>query len=420
MGVEGVDVVKHPRHLARVVEHDHSARTSHRSARGERVEVELDVPEIQLTLTAVGILELEGFVAAQNLRRRSSGDHRLERASVLGSATHIIEQLTHGELADLDFEIAGIFHIARHTKNASAGVAGHAELGVLVTAHADDVFHMAERLNIVDDRRAHVETERGREIRRLDARVRTLAFEGFDQTRFLAADVSTGTTVDIQFKVKARTENVFADEIFRARLFDRTLYDKRRFGKLLTQVNVSRVRADSKGGDDHALNELMRILMKDVTILEGSRLGLVAIANQIHWLSVVRRNEGPLHSRRKSRTTPAAQAGFFHLFDDVLRRHRHRLAQIFIPAVAHVAVNRRIPSLAIDILEDEPVLAGVRLLGVGDHAGGRKLSHDGPMLKHETAGNAFFGVLLHSTASSAFHRCLNPEKPPQFSPIKKP
>ena len=64
---------------------------------------------------------------------------------------------------------------------------------------------MAERFNIVDDRRAHVETERGREIRRLDAWVRTLAFEGFDQARFLATDVGTGTTVDIELKIKARS-----------------------------------------------------------------------------------------------------------------------------------------------------------------------------------------------------------------------
>jgi hypothetical protein len=32
------------------------------------------------------------------------------------------------------------------------------------------------------------------------------------------------------------------------------------------------------------------------------------------------------------------------------------------------------------------------LLGVGDHAGGRKLSHDGAMLKHETAWNEIFSV----------------------------
>ena len=155
----------------------------------------------------------------------------------------------------------------------------------------------------------------------------------------------------------------------------------------------------------------MRILVKDVAILEGTRLRFVAIANQIHRFGVVRRNEGPLHPRRKSRTTPAAQAGFFHLFDDVLRRHRHRLSQIFIPAIAHVAVNRWIPSLAIDILEDEPVLASVGLLGVGDHAGGRKLSHDGAMLKHETTWNEILRTTERFIRKHRNSGHANPESP---------
>ena len=160
----------------------------------------------------------------------------------------------------------------------------------------------------------------------------------------------------------------------------------------------------------------MRILVKDVAILEGTRLRFVAIANQIHRFGVVRRNEGPLHPSRETRTTPAAQAGFFHLFDDVLLRHGHGLAQIFIPAIAHVAVNRWIPSLAIDILEDEPVLASVGLLGVGDHAGGRKLSHDGAMLKHETTWNEILRTTERFIRKHRNSGHANPESRQQKKP----
>ena len=131
---------------------------------------------------------------------------------------------------------------------------------------------MAERFDIVDDRRAHVETERGGKVRWLDARVWALTFERFDEASFLAADVGTGTAVDIELKIKARSKDVFADEIFCACLFDRALNDQRRFRELLTQVNISRVRAHREGRDDHAFDELMRILMEDVAILEGTRL----------------------------------------------------------------------------------------------------------------------------------------------------
>ncbi len=48
VGVEGVQVVEHPGHFARVVDDDHAAGAGHRAAGGEGVEIERDVPEAEL------------------------------------------------------------------------------------------------------------------------------------------------------------------------------------------------------------------------------------------------------------------------------------------------------------------------------------------------------------------------------------
>jgi hypothetical protein len=58
----------------------------------------------------------------------------------------------------------------------------------------------------------------------------------------------------------------------------------------------------------------------------------------------------------------------------------------------------------------------VRLLGVGDHAGGRKLSHDGAMLKHETAGNEFFEVADALAHKRRFSFMPTPRKIQYFTP----
>src|SRR5690606_33825146 len=123
------------------------------------------------------VLEFENLVAAQDLRRRSARNHRLDLATILGTATEIVDHFAHGQLADLDLEIPRILHVSGDTENPGAGMPCHSELRILIPTHADDVFHMAKRLDVVDDRRAHVETQRGREIRRLDPWIWALAFQ---------------------------------------------------------------------------------------------------------------------------------------------------------------------------------------------------------------------------------------------------
>ena len=121
-------------------------------------------------------------------------------------------------------------------------------------AHGHDVFHRAERLDVVDDGRAHAEPEHGREIRRLDARVGPLALERFDQAGFLAADVSAGAAMHVNVKVVTAAENVLAEEIL-----SRGPPSARGSGclapsaNLTADVDVGQLHVVREAGDDHAL-----------------------------------------------------------------------------------------------------------------------------------------------------------------------
>ena len=66
-----------------------------------------------------------------------------------------------------------------------------------------------ERFHIVDNGRAAVEADNGREGR-LDARIAALAFERFHQRGFFAAFVCARAGVSEQVEIEADAENVFA------------------------------------------------------------------------------------------------------------------------------------------------------------------------------------------------------------------
>src|SRR6516225_1988976 len=99
-----------------------------------------------------------------------------------------------------------LFHSAR-----SLDVTGNAvELGAGIVLPADarepsrapphDVRHLSNGFDIVDRRRAAVESDIGRKWR-LEARQGLLAFEALEQARLFARDIGPGTMVDDDVEV---------------------------------------------------------------------------------------------------------------------------------------------------------------------------------------------------------------------------
>ena len=65
-------------------------------------------------------------------------------------------------------------------------------------------------------------------------------------------------------------------------------------------------------GNDHAFDELVRILVNDLLILERARFGFVRVANEINRLGIRMADEAPLEPTGKASTAASAQAGIQH------------------------------------------------------------------------------------------------------------
>ena len=115
--------------------------------------------------------------------------------------------------------------------------------------------------------------------------------------------------------------------------------------------------SNGKAGNNHALDELVRVLVDDVAILESARLGLVAVADEINGFGVIGWDEPPFNTRRETGTTTTAQSSSFYLVGDGFGIHLEGFFELFITAVLNGTFNGCVPSFTIDIFENKSVLA---------------------------------------------------------------
>ena len=65
------------------------------------------------------------------------------------------------------------------------------------------------------------------------------------------------------------------------------------FREFAADVNVGKVHVVRPAGNDHAFDELVRILVNDLLVLERARLGFVSVANEIDRLGIRMTDKAP-------------------------------------------------------------------------------------------------------------------------------
>jgi len=126
----------------------------------------------------------------------------------------------------------------------------------------------------------------------------------------------------------------------RARLGDRLLQHPRAVRELATDVDVGDVAADRVRGDDDALEELVRVVLDELAVLEGARLALVGVDGEVDGLLALLGEEAPLHPGREARAAPPAEVRRLHHLDQLLGlAGRERLARRLVAAVRQVHVQ---------------------------------------------------------------------------------
>ena len=143
----------------------------------------------------------------------------------------------------------------------------------------------------------------------------------------------------INVEVEARTENIFTEEAFGFCLLDGFPNNLRGLGKFAADVDVGEVDIRREGGDGEAFDQLVRILVQDVAVLESAGLGFVAIDDDVVGLAVVVFDEAPLGTGREARSTASAEVGGLDHIDDLAGLHGERLFEGLVAAVGEVGLD---------------------------------------------------------------------------------
>src|SRR4029077_16475904 len=173
-----------------------------------------------------------------------------------------------------------------------------------------------ERLDVFDQGWPAVEALHGGE-RGLQPRIAALALERVEQRRLLAADVGAGGTVDDQLQVAAAAEDVLAEVAGLVGFGDRGVEDVGLRVVLAADEDEGVAGAGGGRGGRDPLDQLMRVALHQLAVLEGTRLGLVGVAAEV-LRHLAARQEGGLFAHREAGAAATPQAGLFELFEDLL------------------------------------------------------------------------------------------------------
>src|ERR1019366_5880701 len=184
-----------------------------------------------------------------------------------------------------------------------------------------------------------------------------LAFERLHQRRFFANFVSARSTVPVNVEIVSAAEDILAEKALRIGVLDRLLHDHRQVAILAANVDVAGMRTDRDGGNHHAFNDRVRVVLENQAVLAGAGLALIAVAKHVFGFGRLLRHKRPLHSRTEPSAAPSAQAGVLHLVDQGIRTHAQGLLNGLIAVQLEIAIDIR--SALSKALRDYAYLVGM-------------------------------------------------------------
>src|SRR5882724_3089769 len=210
--------------------------------------------------------------------------------------------------------------MSAETEKAGAAILRRSVIGELLATHQDDVRYRSQALDIINDGRTAPEPDHCREGW-ADTRHAALALQGFHERRLFPDFIRAGTGVPVAIKLLAGAKDVVAEEALSVGIVDRLLHDGEQIAVFAADIDISLLRADGEAGDNHALDDGVRILLEDEAVFAGAGFGLVPIDQNVFRLGCFFGNEAPFHASREAGAAAPAKVGGFDLVDDRVRSH---------------------------------------------------------------------------------------------------
>ena len=163
-----------------------------------------------------------------------------------------------------------------------------------------------------------------RRQRRLGADHAALAFEAFQQRRFLRRRCRRRRPRALRGrKCLPQPEDVRRDSRLPGR-GDRLLQRRERVRIFGADIDVALVAPDREAGDRHAFDQHERIAFHDHAVGEGAAVAFVGVADDVFLLGRGVGDGLPLDAGREARAAAAAQARLGHRVDDAGGAERQR------------------------------------------------------------------------------------------------
>src|SRR5262249_12378965 len=110
-----------------------------------------------------------------------------------------------------------------------------------------------------------------------DPRPGPFAFQAFNKTGFLTADISACTTMNVDVQMKILPENVPTQQIGCISLVDCSLHRAATAPVLVADIDVSRARMGCVASEDNPFKHLVRVFFHEDTVVEGARLAFIGV-----------------------------------------------------------------------------------------------------------------------------------------------
>src|SRR5713226_3704942 len=320
--VEMHDAAGHVHHAGVFVHHHHAAGAEHRAGFGDGVVIHGNVD----------------LGRAEERTGTAAGNDRFQLLAPGNAPGCFVDELLHVH-PQRNFVNARLVDVAGDAQHTCAAVSGRAAAGVFLAAFENDGRNGAERFDVINDRRAAVEADDGREGR-FNARIAALAFERFHERGFFATFVGTRAGVHDQIKIEAGAEDIVAEVVARIGFVESSLDDVENVAILASNVDEAFRRANRASRNDDAFDHLVWVHLHQRTVLARAGLGFIGIADDVFRLRRILGNERPFHAGREARAAAPAQVGLPYLVDDRLWRHfPQRFFQRLVAVVLQIHID---------------------------------------------------------------------------------
>ena len=145
--------------------------------------------------------------------------------------------------------------------------------------------------------------------------------------------------MNVNLDVEAGAKHVLTNKTTRSCFSDFLIEPACAVGEFAANIDIGHIRANRKRADHDAFDQLMRIVVNHLVIVERAGFAFVGVHHKVFGIEFFG-DKAPFYARRKARAAASAQARFFDFIHNRLLSHRRdRSPRRVVAAVGNVHIQ---------------------------------------------------------------------------------